>query len=84
MSDHYDCQAAVDRLYDYLDGELTDADAGRVREHLAACAHCFEFFDFEAAFLRFLEARRQATGAPPALRRRILEDLLAEGDPDPA
>lgn len=82
MSDPgFDCRAAVDRLYDYLDGELSSADADRVRAHLETCAHCFQFFDFEAAFLRFLEARREAAGAPPELRRRILDRLLSEGDP---
>ena len=82
MSDPvFDCRAAVDHLYDYLDGELTTADADLVRAHLEACAHCFRFFDFEAAFLRFIEARRRGEHASPELRRRILDKLLSEGDP---
>lgn len=74
----FDCGAAIDRLYEYLDGELTPADTVQVRRHLADCAHCLAVFDFEAAFLRFLEARRRAAGAPPALRRAILDQLLHE------
>jgi anti-sigma factor (TIGR02949 family) len=77
-TDANDCQAAVERLYDFLDGELTAADAAAVRQHLAACTQCVALFDYEAAFLRFLEARRAAAGAPPALRRAILERLLRE------
>ena len=74
----FDCGAAIDHLYAYLDGELTAADATQVRRHLAECAHCLAVFDFEAAFLRFLEARRRAAGAPPDLRRAILHQLLRE------
>lgn len=85
MSDQsMDCHAAVERLYDYLDGELSAADAERVRGHLEVCAHCFQYFDFEAAFLRFLEARRRAEGAPPNLRRRILDQLLADPEDPPS
>ena len=82
--DPFDCRAAVDRLYDYLDGELSPADADRVRAHLEVCAHCFALFDFESAFLRFLEARRDAAGAPPTLRRHVLHRLLHEHDLDQA
>jgi len=76
-----DCRAAVDRLYDYLDGELSAVDADRVRAHLETCGHCFRFFDFEAAFLRFLEARRRAEHAPAELRRRILDQMLSDEEP---
>lgn len=77
-----DCGQAAARLYDYLDGELTAADEAAVRVHLAACAHCFDLFDFETAYLRFLEARARAQGAPPQLRQRILDALLFD-EPEP-
>lgn len=75
-----DCQEAMERLYTYLDGELTPEAETTVRAHLEACAPCFQLFDFEEAFLRFLEARSRAHGAPPALRRRILDTLLLDSE----
>jgi anti-sigma factor (TIGR02949 family) len=79
--DTTDCREAADHLYEFLDGELSPAAAAKVRAHLAACAHCFGLFDFETAYLRFLEARARARGAPPHLRQRILEQLLFDPEP---
>jgi len=78
-SERIDCREAADRLYEYLDGELTAAAEDEVRAHLAACAPCLGLFDFEDAYLRFLEARARSATAPPALRRRILEEILLDG-----
>ena len=74
--DAIDCHAAVERLYEYLDGEISPTAEAEVRTHLAACAHCFGLFDFEGSYLRFLEARTRAQGAPAHLRRRILDELF--------
>jgi anti-sigma factor (TIGR02949 family) len=79
--DHMDCREALDRLYEYLDGELTPERSEAMRAHLTCCAHCFAISDFEAAYRRFLAARARARGAPSELKRRVLERLLAEGDP---
>lgn len=72
------CRETAARLYDYLDAELTPEVEAQVRAHLVQCRNCFEHFSFEEAFLRFLRARREARGAPEALRRRILDRLLLE------
>jgi anti-sigma factor (TIGR02949 family) len=79
--EHSDCRETVERLYEFLDGELTPATESAIREHLEACAGCLGLYDFERAFLQFLEARTRAAGAPPHVRRRILDDLLREGAP---
>jgi anti-sigma factor (TIGR02949 family) len=76
-----ECREAAAHLYEFLDGELTADAATRIRAHLAACAHCVGLFDFETAYLRFLEARTRARGAPPHLRQRILEQLLFDPEP---
>ena len=76
-----DCQESVDRLYEYLDGELTPAADAEIRMHLEACAHCLALFDFETAYVRFLQARTRAAGAPAHLKERILQDLLFHDDP---
>ena len=80
-----DCLEALDRLYEYLDEELTPVRAEKVREHLEKCAPCLAVSEFESAYLKFLEARAKAREAPEALRKRVLERLLFEPDasPDP-
>ena len=78
-----DCRGALDRLYEYLDGELTAENEQAVRDHLAACAPCFQLFNFEDTFLKFLEVRARAQGAPPELQRRILDSLFSGDAPPP-
>jgi len=74
-----DCMEVLDRLYEYIDGELTPERAAEVRRHLDACAPCFRLAGFESAYVRFLEARTRGQHAPAALRKKILEQLLLEG-----
>jgi anti-sigma factor (TIGR02949 family) len=71
-----DCRQAVQRLYEYLDRELTPELRSEVEQHLAACAGCFRYFEFERAFLRFLEARARGRGASLELKRRIVQELF--------
>ena len=73
---HIDCRQAVERLYEYLDRELTPELRSEVERHLNACAGCFRYFEFERAFLKFLEARARGRGAGPELKRRIIEELF--------
>ena len=78
-----DCDDAVEHLYTYLDGELTPGIEKAVRGHLETCTDCFGHFEFEKTFLRFLEARAKAQGAPEPLRRRIFEQILLNRGPAP-
>ena len=71
-----DCREALARLYEYLDGELTEARADEVRRHLAKCHVCLGASRFETAYLNFLEARTRAQGVPEAMRKRILDRLF--------
>ena len=73
-----DCDEAIEHLYSFLDGELTDDTAQEIRRHLTGCHGCFGHFEFERAFLLFLEARCQAQAAPTHLRRRVFERILLD------
>jgi len=75
------CHEALNYLYEFLDQELTPQVEIQVRHHLAACAPCTSRFGFEETFLKFLEARSRARGAPPELKRRILEHLFLDPNP---
>lgn len=75
----FDCQRALEHLYEYLDRELTPEVEREIKGHLERCQECYPQFEFEQAFLKFVELRCRARKAPPELRRRILEALFKEG-----
>jgi anti-sigma factor (TIGR02949 family) len=74
-----DCRQAVERLYEFLDQELTAELRVEVEYHLKVCAGCFRHFEFERVFLQFLEARARARGATPELKHKILHELFGPG-----
>ncbi len=76
-----DCREAAERLYEYLDREITPELRTELERHLNACAGCFRQFEFERAFLQFLEARARGRGAAPELKRRIIQELFGPEAP---
>jgi mycothiol system anti-sigma-R factor len=72
------CDQVLERIYEFLDGELTDDVEARIREHLAVCGKCYPHFRHEEVFLRFIERRSTLLKAPPSLRRRIMQMLVDE------
>jgi mycothiol system anti-sigma-R factor len=68
--DPSECQEALDTLYHFLDGELTEDRRHQIQHHLDECSPCLEAFDFEAE-LKMVIARRCREAVPEALRVRI-------------
>jgi len=68
------CQDAIDRLVEYLDGELTAATLADFEAHLARCAPCRAYL---ATYRRTNElvAKAHRIHMPERLRAR-LRDLL--------
>ena len=77
--DPFDCHAAVARLWDYLDGELGEADARLVDAHLAECERCPPHFAFERTFLAAVGRARAIQAGGARLRDRVIAALAAEG-----
>jgi mycothiol system anti-sigma-R factor len=77
------CKETVERLYHYLDGELTDERRREIKRHLDDCPPCLDAFDFEAE-LRQVVADRCRDRVPDALRDRIRLALEAESERDSA
>lgn len=72
-----DCETAVRRLWDYLDGRLPSVARDEVEAHLAVCAVCPPHFAFARTMQQAL-----AAAAPPAaddeevrLRERVRSAL---------
>ena len=72
MDEH--CVEAVELLYHYLDGELTDDRRSLIQRHLDACPPCFEAYDFEAE-LRIVVRQKCQDHVPDTLVLRVAAAL---------
>lgn len=65
------CEEAARRVYEYLDGEMADAEAERIRCHVQQCERCYPMYDWERLFLDALKERGDRSEASEELRRRV-------------
>ena len=72
-----DCETAVRRLWDYVDGELDAGRATEVERHLAVCRRCAPHFAFARTLVAAVETAERAGTPPDALRARVLAALRA-------
>ncbi len=78
MSVPRSCQEAVDRLWEYVRGDLDEGDSGTVERHLAHCLRCCG----EVVFVR--ELQQGLAGPPPELPPEVegrLEHFLDQLEP---
>ena len=71
----FDCDGTIERLYTYLDGELTDERRIEIKRHLDDCPPCLDAFDFESE-LRQVISDRCKDRVPETLRQRIHDALI--------
>lgn len=74
-----DCGEALDKLYDFLDGELSDTSGDEIAAHLEQCRACWPQFNFERLFLDRLAAAGECCESSPKLADRIRAVLDAHG-----
>jgi mycothiol system anti-sigma-R factor len=74
-----DCADCLDRLYAYLDRELSPAEVTEVRVHLDDCGGCEDNFVIEERFLARVRDCCHEDVAPAELRTRIVARLRMEG-----
>ena len=80
MTQPISCREALERLYEYLDGELNADNADDVRRHIERCAACYPEVKFTTEFRDAL--RRAARGqpvCPDPLRERV-RSILDENE----
>ena len=62
-----DCNETLRELEAFLDGELSDEDAGRaIRAHLEGCPDCLQAFDFHAELKAVIATKCRRTSCRPA------------------
>ncbi len=71
------CDETIERLYFYLDGELTEQRRIEIARHLDLCGPCVGAYGFESE-LRRLVANRCQDHVPEALRDRVAQALREE------
>jgi len=76
-TDGVDCDEAVQQLYHYLDGELTEERRARISEHLDLCRPCTGAAQFEVE-LRVVIASRCRDHVPESLIQRVAEAIDEE------
>jgi mycothiol system anti-sigma-R factor len=76
-----DCDDCVERLYAFLDTELTETEIKAVRSHLEGCDDCDDNFVFEARFLQQLRDCCTSDVAPVELRQRVILKLRGASPP---
>jgi mycothiol system anti-sigma-R factor len=69
-----DCEHAIYRVYEYLDGELTVWRRRAITRHLDECPPCAEGFTFELELRRVVVSKCHEE-VPSDLRQRIAETL---------
>ncbi|MGH9278650.1 MAG: mycothiol system anti-sigma-R factor [Acidimicrobiales bacterium] len=81
MFEKRECTEAVEVLYTYLDGQLTEERRILIQRHLDDCPPCLDAFDFEAE-LRVVIAYKCRESVPDHLRLRVAKAIrqVADGD----
>lgn len=75
LTDDDACAAALQRLWGYLDHELTPQDEDDLRDHLAGCPPCLAEYSIDVV-LKSVVRRSCHEQAPDGLRVRIQQTLL--------
>lgn len=73
------CFDVLEKLSDYVDGELDAAEKVKVEQHLAGCDECTKFGGEFGAVVRGLKAKLGAKGDAPADVQRRLDEALTKG-----
>lgn len=70
MTTQFDCEEAVAKLLEYLDGELDETGRRLMESHLETCRECFNRAEFERR-LGERVAQTASVPAPESFRRRV-------------
>ena len=73
-----ECEEALARLWEFLDGELPPDDEEAVKKHLDICNRCYPRYDFQRAYFEFTRRVRERDRTPASLRRRLFARILEQ------
>jgi mycothiol system anti-sigma-R factor len=67
-----DCSEVLDRVYEYLDGELDAIAVAKIGQHLDECAPCLTEYDLDVVLKALVRRSCGGDCAPEALRQKIM------------
>ena len=67
-----DCREVLRRVFEFLDGEMTEQDVERIRQHLDECSPCLTEYGLDVALKALVRRSCACEQAPEELRERIL------------
>jgi len=73
------CEEAVERVFEWLDGELDPESATRIGEHLEICARCYPMVRFERSFRAAFERACRCERMPDEVAAGVMDQLKAHG-----
>ena len=71
-----DCREVLDRVYEYLDGEMTNHDLVKIKQHLEECGPCLQEYDLDQALKALVRKACACESAPEQLRVRIMTRIM--------
>ena len=66
------CSEVLDRVYWYLDGEVSEDDCDHIRQHLDECGPCLREYGLEEAVKRLVAKHCGCDPVPSELRSKVL------------
>ena len=76
------CMEAVEKVHEYLDGELDSVPHEEVAQHFSMCQKCYPHLRLEERFREALERSKGEEACPEHVKSQVLELLAAEaGEP---
>lgn len=67
-----DCSEVLERVYEYLDGELDTHAFGKIQQHLDECGPCLSEYDLDVVLKKLVRRSCGGDCAPEELRTRIM------------
>ena len=66
------CSEVLEKVYSYLDGEMSFTDCEQIRQHLDECGPCLREFGLEEAVKRLVAKHCGCDPVPSGLRGKVL------------
>ena len=71
------CSEVLERVYWYLDGEVSEDDCDHIRQHLDECGPCLREYGLEEVVKRLVHKCCGQEAVPGELRTKVLSRIAA-------
>jgi mycothiol system anti-sigma-R factor len=69
------CSEVLERVFEYLDGEMGEPDCAKIKVHLDECAHCLDEYHRDELLKALVRRSCGRDVAPAELRTRIMATI---------